>query len=169
MSEMERRPQVLVGVDGSPASERALAFAVQEARLRGAVLVAVMAVDIPDYAWIDPYGTRIHPEEATLALAREKLSRLVAAAGTDGLVVDEVVTAVPAAQALVDRSEDCELLVVGSRGRGGFRGLVMGSVSMQCMLHAHCPVTVIRPEPEPDAAPTRTIDDVRRETTAPSY
>lgn len=168
MSEMaERRPRVLVGVDGSPASVRALDFAVREASLRDAELVAVMAVESPDYAWIDPYATRNHPEEDILALAREKLDRLVAAAGTEGVVVDQVVTAVPASQALVDRSGDCEVLVVGSRGHGGFRGLVMGSVSMQCVLHAHCPVTVIRPEPDPDAAPNRTIDYARRETTTP--
>jgi nucleotide-binding universal stress UspA family protein len=170
MSEMaDRRPRVLVGVDGSPASVQALGFAVREARLREATLIAVMAVEIPDYAWIDPYATRTHREEDTLALARDKLGRLVAAAGAEGLVVDEVVTAMPAPQALIDRSEGCELLVVGSRGHGGFRGLVMGSVSMQCVLHAHCPVTVVRPEPEPAEAAIHTIDDVRRETTAPFF
>lgn len=167
MNEREGQPRVLVGVDGSPASERALVFAVREAKLRDARLVAVMAVDIPDYAWIDPYGTRSHPREDALELARQKLDRLVAAAGAEGLVVDQVVTAMPAPQALVDRSENCDLLVVGSRGHGGFRGLVLGSVSMQCVLHAHCPVTVVRPEPEPEAAPPHRFEDVRRETTAP--
>jgi len=76
---------------------------------------------------------------------------MLAAAGTDGLEVDALVTATPGPQALIDRSWDSELLVVGSRGHGGFRGLVLGSVSMQCVLHAHCPVTVVRAEPAPAA------------------
>ena len=161
-----RWPRVLVGVDGSAPARAALEFAVREARMRGAVLVAVMAVHLPDYAWIDPYGVRV-PEEDTLRRAREKLDRMLASVNTEGLELDPVVTAVPAPQALVDRSADSDLLVVGSRGHGGFRGLVLGSVSMQCVLHAHCPVTVVRPEPQPDA-PHRhqTLDEARADTTA---
>lgn len=164
-----RRPRVLVGVDGSTAAHAALEFAAQEARLRDATLVAVMAVDVPDYAWIDPYAVRSHPTEDLLALAHQKLDRVLAAAGTEGLEVERVVTAVPAPRALIDRSADSELLVVGSRGHGGFRGLVMGSVSMQCVLHAQCPVTVVRPEPATDEAPHRTMEDVQRETTSPFF
>lgn len=163
-----RRPRVLVGVDGSTAAHAALEFAVREARLRDATLVAVMAVNVPDYAWIDPYAVRSSPDEDILALARQKLDRSLATAGTEGLDVDRVVTAVPAPQALIDRSADSELLVVGSRGHGGFRGLVMGSVSMQCVLHAECPVTVVRPAPAPEA-PHRTLEEARRETTAPFF
>jgi len=161
-----RRPRVMVGVDGSAPARAALEFAVGEARLRDAVLEAVMAVQLPDYAWIDPYGVRI-PEEDTLQRARERLDRMLASVDTEGLELDPVVTAVPAPQALVDRSADCDLLVVGSRGRGGFRGLVLGSVSMQCMLHAHCPVTVVHAQPEP-AEPRRhqSIAEARAETTA---
>ena len=164
-----RRPRVIVGVDGSAPARAALEFAVGEARLRDAVLEAVMAVQLPDYAWIDPYGVRI-PEEDTLQRAREKLDRMLASVDTEGLELDPVVTAVPAPQALVDRSADCDLLVVGSRGRGGFRGLVLGSVSMQCMLHAHCPVTVVHAQPEP-AEPRRhqSLAEARAETTAPFF
>ena len=125
-----------------------------------------MAVQLPDSAWIDPYGAR-SPEEDTLQRAREKLDRMLASANTEGLALDPVVTAVPAPQALVDRSADGDLLVVGSRGHGGLRGLVLGSVSMQCVLHAHCPVTVVRAEPQP-AEPRRhqTLAEARAETTA---
>jgi len=165
-----RRPRVLVGVDGSAAATAALGFAIREARMRDAVLMVVMAVEIPDYAWIDPYATRSHPEEDTLQRAREKLDRLLAAAGTEGLYMDPVVTAIPAPRALVDRSADSDLLVVGSRGHGGFRGLVLGSVSMQCVLHAQCPVTVVHQEPQPTAGtPHRTLEEARRETTAPFF
>jgi nucleotide-binding universal stress UspA family protein len=113
-----RRTRVLVGVDGSAPGRAALEFAVGEARLRGAELVAVMAVQLPDYAWIDPYGVRI-PEEDTLQRAREKLDRMLASVNTEDLLLDPVVTAAPAPQALVDSSADCDLLVVGSRGHGG--------------------------------------------------
>jgi nucleotide-binding universal stress UspA family protein len=164
-----RRPRVMVGVDGSAPARAALEFAVGEARLRDAVLEAVMAVQLPDHAWIDPYGVRL-PEEDTLRRAREKLDRMLASVDTEGLELDSVVTAVPAPQALVDRSADCDLLVVGSRGRGGFRGLVLGSVSMQCVLHAHCPVTVVHAQPEP-AEPRRhqSLAEARAETTAPFF
>jgi nucleotide-binding universal stress UspA family protein len=165
-----RRPRILVGVDGSAAARAALEFAVGEARMRGATLVPLMAVEIPDYAWIDPYAVSTHPEEDTLQRARQKLDRILAAAGAEGIEVDPVVTTHPAPRALVDRSADSDLLVVGSRGHGGFRGLVLGSVSMQCVLHAHCPVTVVRPDPQPVEDPAaRTLAEARRETTAPFF
>jgi nucleotide-binding universal stress UspA family protein len=161
-----RRPRVLVGVDGSAPARAALEFAVGEARMRDAVLVAVMAVQVPEYAWIDPYGARV-PGDDMLRRAHERLAGMLAAVDTEGLQVDPVVTAVPAPQALVERSADSALLVVGSRGHGGFRGLVLGSVSMQCVLHAHCPVTVVHAEPRP-AEPRRhqTLGEARSETTA---
>ena len=84
------RPRVLVGVDGSAPARAALEFAASEARLRDAVLVAVMAVEMPDYAWIDPYVVRV-PENGTLERAREKLDRLLASVDTEGLVLDPVV------------------------------------------------------------------------------
>jgi nucleotide-binding universal stress UspA family protein len=164
-----RRPRVLVGIDGSPAAQAALEFAVREARMRDATLMAVMAVELPDYMWIDPYMVRTHPEEDTLQRARQELDRMLAAAGTEGLNVDPVVTATPAPQALVDRSPDSDLLVVGSRGHGGLRGLVLGSVSMQCVLHAHCPVTVVHTEPQPRPQVHRTVEEARRETTAAPF
>jgi nucleotide-binding universal stress UspA family protein len=159
-----RRPRVLVGVDGSAPAHAALEFAVGEARLRDAVLVPVMAVHLPDYEWIDPYAARI-PNEGMLQRAREKLDQILASVDTESLELDPVVTAVPAPQALVERSADSDLLVVGSRGHGGFRGLVLGSVSMQCVLHAHCPVTVVHAQPQPAEAPRQTLTEVRADTT----
>jgi len=170
MNEREdRRLRVLVGVDGSPAARLALEFAVREARLRDAMLVVVMSVELPDYAWIDPYEVNKHPEDATMDRAEHKLRTILSEMDTAGIDVDRVITTAPAPSALVDRSAGAELLVVGSRGHGGFRGLVMGSVSMQCMLHAHCPVAVVRPEPHPEEAvehPHRTLAETRRQTTA---
>ncbi len=173
----QARERVLVGVDGSDAARKALAFAVQEAKRRGATLVAVTAVDLPDFAWIDPYLLRNHPESEYLARTREKLhTMLVEQIGPADVPVEPVVEVAAPAEALISRSADADLLVVGSRGRGGFRGLLMGSVSLQCVLHAHCPVTVVRPEPvesqhstDPATAarrPPHTLDDARRETIA---
>jgi hypothetical protein len=68
-----------------------------------------------------------------------------------------------------DRSGDSELLVVGSRGHGGFRGLVLGSVSTQFVLHARCPVYVVHAEPAPTAQRQHTLEAARRETTAPFF
>jgi nucleotide-binding universal stress UspA family protein len=164
-----RRPRVLVGVDGSPAARAALEFAVREAGMRGATLTAIMAVELPDYAWIDPYMVRPHSEDDALQRARQELDRILTAVGTQDLDVDPVVTATPAPQALVDRSADSDLLVVGSRGHGGFRGLVLGSVSMHCVLHGRCPVTVVHSEPQPGAQVHRTVEDARRETTAAPF
>lgn len=162
-----RTPRVLVGVDGSAAAKEAVAFAAGEAALRGATLVAVMSVELPDYAWIDPYGIDRHSEADHLATAEQRLRQVLAEAGGQDVPVEVVVTVTPAPAALIGRSADADLLVVGSRGRGGFRGLVLGSVSMQCVLHAHCPVTVVRPEPRPaEAEHARTLADVRRDTTA---
>jgi nucleotide-binding universal stress UspA family protein len=82
--------------------------------------------------------------ERVLREAIEEVRRDQPAAEVEPLVADG-----PAAQVLVDMSADADMLVVGSRGRGGFAGLLLGSVSQQCVHHAHCPVTVIR---EPDGA-----------------
>ena len=165
------RPRVVVGVDGSPYAQEAVRFAVREAVLRGAGLVAVMSVELPDYRWIDPYAIRAHPEAGYLEQAEDKLRSILADVGTARVEVEAVVSTEPAPAALVARSAGAELLVVGSRGRGGFRGMVMGSVSLQCVLHAHCPVTVVRPEPraeETAVAATHarhTLEDTRRQTT----
>ena len=59
----------------------------------------------------------------------------------------------PAAKALLEKAADADLLVVGHRGRGGFKSAVLGSVGMHCVLHATCPVTVVRPQQEPADAP----------------
>ena len=166
----QQRPRVIVGVDGSPAAQEAVKFAAREAVLRDAGLVAVMSVELPDYAWIDPYGIREHPEAGYLQQAEDRLRAIIAEVDTAGVDVEAVVSTEPAPATLVARSAGAELLVVGSRGRGGFRGMVMGSVSLQCVLHAHCPVTVVRPEPRADEAAAalqarHTLEDTRRQTT----
>ncbi|HZB51959.1 MAG TPA: universal stress protein [Mycobacteriales bacterium] len=171
MTEQTAQRRVIVGVDGSPAAQEAVRFAAHESALRGATVVAVMAVELPDYAWIDPYAVREHPEAGFLEQAEDRLRAMLAEIGTGGVPVQTVVSTEPAPAALVAQSVGADLLVVGSRARGGFRGMLMGSVSLQCVLHAHCPVTVVRPEPghrdEPAAERNsgHTLEDARRETT----
>lgn len=137
---------IVVGVDGSDESQAALRWALEEARLRGATVRAV-------YAWRDPYvlapGYGL-PEDFEFDALREKaVERLdVVVAGVVGTQSDVPIEAVvaegPAGSVLVEAAEDAEILVVGSRGHGGFVGLLLGSVSQQCVTHAPCPVLVVR-------------------------
>jgi nucleotide-binding universal stress UspA family protein len=134
-------PRVVVGVDGSPGSMDALKWAVGYARMVGAVLEVVHArfirKDILDL---------IDEAEAEESSVLE--SAVAAAHELDGsLQVVGRIDDPPAAKRLIDASRDALTLVVGSRGFGGFRELTLGSVSQQCVHHAHCPVVVIRPHP----------------------
>ena len=141
------RPRVVVGVDGSPGARAVAEFAVREARLRGARLVAVTALGLADAAHFDPYSVHMRPEMEIVSRAEETVATALRGLETEGLDVRVVVTTDEPARALIDQGAFADLLVVGSRGRGGLRGLVLGSVSLRCVLHARCPVTVVRPEP----------------------
>ena len=136
---------IVVGVDGSDESKEALRWALEEARLRHATVRAV-------YAWRDPYvlapGFGL-PEDFEFDALRERavetLDAVIAEVdGTSDVLVDGVVAEGAAASVLVDAAEGADLLVVGSRGHGGFVGLLLGSVSQQCVQHAPCPVLVVR-------------------------
>jgi nucleotide-binding universal stress UspA family protein len=163
-------PRVVVGIDGSPGARAAAEFAVREARLRGARLVAVTALGFADAAHFDPYSVHLGPKKEIVARAEERIAAALQDLDTDGLDVRVVVTTEEPARALIDQSAFADLLVVGSRGRGGYHGLVLGSVGFRCALHADCPVTVVRPAPaaatagavaaEPPAASTASRDPV---------
>lgn len=140
-------PRVVVGIDASPGGRAAAEFAVREARLRGAKLVAVTALGLRDVAQFDPYSVRLHPKMEIVARAEETVAAALRDLDTEGLDIRVVVTTDEPARALIDQGAFADLLVVGSRGQGGFRGLVLGSVSRRCAVHARCPVTVVRPEP----------------------
>jgi nucleotide-binding universal stress UspA family protein len=131
-------PRIVVGVDGSAPSLQALAWAATEARLRGARLEVLHATFYrPEMLELFPGAAR--DETAVLDQA---LTRVRAAEPTVEVVPRQA--GPPAAKALVEASHGAELLVVGSRGLGGFDQLVMGSVSNQCAHHAQCPVVIIR-------------------------
>jgi nucleotide-binding universal stress UspA family protein len=136
-------PQIVVGVDGSDGSKEALEWALEEARLREAEVLAVYVWVCGPVAALDRRATV--DCDALQESARELLDSFVAeiAAEQEGVVVRQAVLSGPAAEALVAAARDAELLVVGSRGLGGFKGLLLGSVSNQCVQHASCPVVVV--------------------------
>ena len=136
--------RIVVGVDGSENSKHALEWAARQAGYTGATLEVIIAWDYPaTYGWVP-----VPPEDYGLADYAEKaLNETIAAvlgAGTSVKVERRVVQG-HAAEVLVNASEGAELLVVGSRGYGGFADALLGSVSTYAVHHAHGPVTVIRP------------------------
>lgn len=142
---------VLVGVDSSPASAQALRFAIEESRLRGVPLRVLHAWQLPFLPTSqDPFlaGTlyetpAIDPGELR-QLAQSQLDQIVSSVDAHGVELQPVLAEGGAAGALVEASAEAELLVVGSRGHGGFSGLLLGSVSHACAQHAHCPVVIVR-------------------------
>lgn len=134
-------PGVIVGMDGSDGARRALRWAVDEARLRGASLTVLAVVAVPITLGRAPVVGQ--PEPVDLQLAEGAAKEDVAALDTDGMDVEVRVVAGVPAEVLVDAGADADLLVVGSRGVGGFSRLLLGSVSSQVVQHARCPVAVI--------------------------
>ena len=136
---------VVVGHDGSTLSDRALTWALQEARLRGlavhVVRAWVLSTAIRDSGV--PFGSVPSLEECQAAISR-LLAASVAAADTDGLEVHQHAVHGASAQTLMAAAERADLLVVGERGRGGFAGLRLGSVAEQVTRHAPCTVVVVR-------------------------
>jgi nucleotide-binding universal stress UspA family protein len=136
---------VVVGVDGSDPSSVALAWAAEEARIRGATLKVVHAWHVPSVAYAGPAPVVDQSQwiEESQGILDEQVRKVLG----DEPAVD-VVTELwegPSAQAVIDAAKDADMLVVGSRGRGGFAGLLLGSVSTQIVHHARCPVVVVRP------------------------
>jgi nucleotide-binding universal stress UspA family protein len=137
---------IVVGVDGSHHAESALAFAAEEAALRGARLVIVSAWDIP-MSMVQPMGSYSPQVFDDFAGNSDEIVKAAVAqvAALQPLVVCEgkTVEGQPAA-VLVDEAERADMIVVGSRGRGGFANLLLGSVTQQVVHHATCPVVVVR-------------------------
>jgi nucleotide-binding universal stress UspA family protein len=136
--------RIVVGIDGSDSSKEALRWALEEARLRGASLRVV-------HTWLYPAtaygyaGLLVDPQDLDAA-AKQLLDTTVdeVVDGAAGVEIERKAVQGIAAQTLVDEADDADLLVVGSRGHGGFAGLLLGSVSQQCAQHGPCPVVVVR-------------------------
>jgi nucleotide-binding universal stress UspA family protein len=146
------RSRVVVGIDGSNDANQALAWAAAEAVLRGADLwvVHVWSLPHPDSPTaMPPMGLppMVSEEDA------ERHARDLLGATVDGVldgvgqrpeVVESVLVQGHAVEALTDAAKGANLLVVGSRGRGGFHGLQLGSISQQLAHHAPCPLVIVR-------------------------
>lgn len=135
---------IVVGVDGSDHSSIALDFAYGEARRRDARLTVVHAYATPVYWGVPEFGAVVPPQphDETVAEAEAVLERVLADA-PDDVAIERSVVEGPAASVLLDAAEQADLLIVGSRGHGGFMGLLLGSTSHQVVTHATCPVTVV--------------------------
>ena len=139
---------VVVGVDSSASAARALEFAAEEARRRQAVLHVVRAWSIRTAPRPADVPASVVPSmEQFQEAVRADTERIVAERVPDRATLDLRIHIVhsPSPQALLSASRGADLLVVGHRGRGGFAGLMLGSVAEQCVRHAACPVLVVRP------------------------
>jgi nucleotide-binding universal stress UspA family protein len=133
--------RILIGIDGSEQAQRALRWGLHEARLHDAAVTVMHALRAHGHNG----ASAGHEDRVAAARAFVTEAAARAGAGTDGggdvdtiAIVDDV-----AARALLDRAPDSDLVVVGSRGHGGFSGLLLGSVSLQVSTHARVPVAVI--------------------------
>ena len=144
-------PGIVVGVDGSGHSQRALEWAINEAAVRHAPLTIVTVHQL-----VAGYATRAvpleYPGDAALAakagqVAQQDADKILAAMGDSrpASVTVDARSGFPAEE-LLQASKDADLIVLGSRGVGGFSRLLMGSVSSQVTHHAHCPIVIVPPE-----------------------
>ncbi len=149
-----RGRRIVVGVDGSPGARAALAWTLTAAARAGAAVEVVSAYPV-DFYWLDPYLLDAEPLAAIRADTEDRVRGLLAevrrdpavsaVAGTADVPVDVVVAAGAPQEHLVARAEQAQLLVAGSRGRGGVRSTLLGSVALHCVAHAPCPVVVVHP------------------------
>ena len=139
---------IVVGVDGSKSSRAALSWAYDEATHHGASLTVISTWHPPALPMTPPYGS--HPPEGYVSQpqsdALDLLQKLVADLEERNPRVDVRTVSEQGnpAEVLIERSKEADLMVVGSRGHGGFAGMLLGSVSQHLVAHAECPVVVVR-------------------------
>jgi nucleotide-binding universal stress UspA family protein len=140
--------EIVVGLDESTGSQQALEWALAEAKDHQDPVRLIHVIPAPQIFYPYPMGAieqvQLATDEAKSSV-REMLAGALDKAGgaPEGVTVEIEALAGAPATALVDASADARMLVVGSRGRGGFAGLLLGSVSQQVVQHARCPVVVI--------------------------
>lgn len=141
--------KIVVGIDGSDASKHALRWAIDEARAHGARVTALHSWEVPPpvpevapVPTIDPVALFPEFQNAAEKLVTDIVEEIV---GDDtSVTVEPVAVEAPPASAVIDAAGDADLVVVGSRGLGGFKALLLGSVSHQIAQHAPCPVVIHR-------------------------
>jgi nucleotide-binding universal stress UspA family protein len=140
-------PGIVVGIDGSHHSTRALEWALKEGMLQQAPVTVLTVHSVPASPWTgNPYLVGRDPDaQEKLLQDAEELTQKVASQLGESRPPSVTVRAISGfpAKELVDASRDADLVIVGSRGAGGFAKLMLGSVSSQVVEHAHCPVVVV--------------------------
>jgi nucleotide-binding universal stress UspA family protein len=140
--------EILVGIDGSPSSLAALEWAARQAELTGSTLVVVTTWEWPtSFGWAFP---GYHPAAGAQTVLDQAVGTVRDA--HRGLSVRPFIAEGHPAPVLEEASRAAELLVVGCRGHGEFSGMLLGSTSMHCALHAHCPVVVVHQHPPTDGS-----------------
>jgi nucleotide-binding universal stress UspA family protein len=134
---------IIVGVDGSGRSIDALQRAAELAESFQVPLIAMAAWEYPVIADGSFALTDWSPERDSSAALDDAVAKAFPAGAPASLTKE--VRRGSAARVLIEASQEASMLVVGSRGHGGFAGMLLGSVSTQCAQHAHCPVLVIHP------------------------
>lgn len=141
--------RIVVGVDESDNARRAVAWAIEEAQLRGAELLLTHvypphahSYPMPDYL-AEPELGDTPSDEVLRAAHAEVIGEVLADVDPGDVVTTRVIRQGSPAAVLCEVAEDADLLVVGARGLGGFRGLLLGSVSQQVVSHSPCPVVVV--------------------------
>lgn len=144
---MSNESRIVVGVDGSSPSMAALHWALGQAELTGAVVEAITAWEYPAfYSW---EGGAVPPGEfeGAAGVTVEKAVETAMEQRGSSVQVRTRVLQGHSAHVLLEASQDAELLVMGSRGHGGFVGALLGSVSQKCAHHSRCPVVIVRSAP----------------------
>ncbi|GAA1184972.1 universal stress protein [Nesterenkonia xinjiangensis] len=160
------RQGVVVGVDGSPHADRALRLGAALASARGVPLTAVFAYTMSPYAInAASYGQPVVDEKALKHEGEEILRRALSTADAARGDVRTAVERGPAGQALAHHSRNADVIVVGTRGRGGFTGMLLGSTSASLPSRSHCPVVIVPhstdagdAEPDPQAPVSVGVD-----------
>ncbi len=142
--------RIVVGVEGSGGARAALRWAIKEARHRNAfvdVITAYSTTYVPaspdfNYVPLDPIDLEAEVKRMQDSIIDEVLSEV----DSEGVEIRRRMVRGRAADTLIAESVNAAMLVVGSRGRGGFRGLLLGSVSQQITHHGSCPVVIVRPD-----------------------
>lgn len=140
-------PGIVVGVDGSPNSERALDWAMRQAAAVRAPLTVIAVHEVPKSYWggMPVAGPADAPLLESLRVAAEEMTRKAASQLGDAAPASVTVHAVSGfvVKELVDASQDADLVVVGARGGSGFARLLLGSVSSEVVQHSACPVVIV--------------------------
>jgi len=137
--------RIIVGIDTSEDSRRALQLALEEGALRHSEVVLVHAYPTPEIVALPAIVTLPSDDEMKAAATQLINDMLTQVTIPDGVALSTLIAPGGAARVLCDESQNADLLVVGARGLGGFRGLLLGSVTHQVVAHSACPVLISVP------------------------